>query len=277
MVDGGKLNLTGIQIATADIKSCYIGPEISDEQFIPEHIFFFLAKGFVEGYDGHNKYSLQSGDYCLLRKNNLARYAKQKENGQLEKVVVVFDEPFLKDFQRKHTFKTGPGYTEGTFVFFEKTELIPNFIRSLSPYYQKDGKIDQNFSNVKREELLLILLQLDPGMADFLFDFSIPQKIDLKLFMQQNYRFKVSLERLAFLTGRSLSTFKREFVKLFNDSPSHWIQQKRLQEAHFQIQQKNKKPTEVYLDLGFEDLSHFSFAFKKKFGVAPSKVRVKTY
>lgn len=274
MVDRGKINLSGIQIATADIKSCYIGPEISDEQFIPEHIFFFLAKGFVEGYDGHNKYSLHSGDYCLLRKNNLARYAKQKENDQFEKVVVVFDEPFLKDFQSKHAFNTGPSYTEGTFVFFEKSDLVPNFILSLASYYQKDGKIAKSFSDVKREELLLILLQLDPGLANVLFDFSTPQKIDLKAFMLQHYRFNVSLDRLAFLTGRSLSTFKREFKQLFKDTPSHWIQQMRLQEAFFQIRQKKRKPTEVYLDLGFEDLSHFSFAFKKKFGVAPSKVGI---
>ncbi|WP_377067238.1 helix-turn-helix domain-containing protein [Negadavirga shengliensis] len=271
-MDRSKLKLSGIQYATPEIKSCYIGPEISDEQFIPEHIFFFLAKGFVEGYDGHKKYAMHSGDYCLLRKNNLARYAKQKENDQFEKVVVVFDEPFLKDFQKKHAFKTGARYAEGTFVFFEKTDLIPNFIRSLVPYYQRDGQIDDRFRDVKREELLLILLQLDSGLANILFDFSIPQKIDLKAFMLQHYRFNVSLERLAFLTGRSLSTFKREFVQLFKDTPGHWIQQKRLQEAHFQIQQKKRKPTEVYLDLGFEDLSHFSFAFKKKFGVAPSKI-----
>ncbi|WP_209332930.1 helix-turn-helix domain-containing protein [Lunatimonas salinarum] len=276
MVDRGKINLSGIQIATAEIKSCYMGPEISEEQYIPEHIFFFLAKGFVEGYDGHNKYSLYSGDYCLLRKNNLARYAKQKENDQFEKVVVVFDEPFLKDFQNKHAFKTGAGYPEGTFVFFQKTDLVPNFIRSLASYYQKDGKIAESFSDIKREELLLILLQLDSGLAHVFFDFSIPQKIDLKLFMHQHYRFNVSLDRLAFLTGRSLSTFKRDFVKLFNDTPRHWIQQRRLQEAHYQMQQKNKKPTEVYLDLGFEDLSHFSFAFKKKFGVAPSKISAST-
>jgi AraC-like DNA-binding protein len=33
-----------------------------------------------------------------------------------------------------------------------------------------------------------------------------------------------------------------------------------------------KKPSDVYLEVGFEDLSHFSFAFKKEFGKAPSLV-----
>jgi AraC-like DNA-binding protein len=48
--------------------------------------------------------------------------------------------------------------------------------------------------------------------------------------------------------------------------------QKRLQEAHFLIDEKHKKPSEIYLDLGFEDLSHFSYAFKKLFGLTPTEL-----
>ncbi|WP_286895100.1 helix-turn-helix domain-containing protein, partial [Sphingobacterium sp. UBA6317] len=41
-------------------------------------------------------------------------------------------------------------------------------------------------------------------------------------------------------------------------------------EARHLIERKNKKPSAIYLDLGFETLSHFSSAFKKKFGKAPT-------
>jgi AraC-like DNA-binding protein len=82
----------------------------------------------------------------------------------------------------------------------------------------------------------------------------------------------VQLQRFAYLTGRSLATFKRDFEKIFHLSPSRWLQQRRLQEAHYLIKEKGKAVSDVYLDLGFEDLSHFSFVFKKKYGVAPSKI-----
>jgi len=45
-----------------------------------------------------------------------------------------------------------------------------------------------------------------------------------------------------------------------------------LQEAYYLIKEKGKAPSAIYLDLGFEDLSHFSFAFKKAYGVAPTKI-----
>jgi len=71
-----------------------------------------------------------------------------------------------------------------------------------------------------------------------------------------------------------LSVFKRDFKNIFGDTPSHWLIQKRLIEAYFLIDKKGKKPSEIYLDLGFEDLSHFSFVFKKKFGFNSTNLRV---
>ncbi|QMU26673.1 helix-turn-helix domain-containing protein [Adhaeribacter radiodurans] len=125
---------------------------------------------------------------------------------------------------------------------------------------------------LKQREAILILLKANPQLHQVLFDFSEPGKIDLEAFILQNYHFNVELKRFAYLTGRSLATFKRDFEKIFHLSPSRWLQQRRLQEAHYLIKEKGKAPSEVYLDLGLEDLSHFSFAFKKMFGVAPTRI-----
>jgi AraC-like DNA-binding protein len=45
-----------------------------------------------------------------------------------------------------------------------------------------------------------------------------------------------------------------------------------LDEAYFQLSRQHQKPSTVYLEVGFEDLSHFSFVFKKTFGKTPSEV-----
>ena len=253
-----------------EIKSCYIGPEISPEQFVAEHFFLYLAKGRIHGYDGNKHYTLEAGEYCLVRKNHLARYNKERVNDAFEKVVVIFDEIFLKKFQAQHKVVVTARNTKNAFVILNKDELVPNFIRSLMPYYNGAGRINKTFDTIKREELLLVLLQANPQLANILFDFGIPEKIDLEAFMNKNYKFNVSIERFAYLTGRSLSAFKRDFEKIFHDTPSRWLVQKRLQEGYFLIDKKNKKASDIYLDLGFEDLSHFSFAFKKMFGFAPT-------
>lgn len=69
-----------------------------------------------------------------------------------------------------------------------------------------------------------------------------------------------------------------DFDKMFPNcetiiiTPQKWLIDKRLQLAYYQLSEKRKKPTEVYLEVGFEDLSHFSFAFKKKYGIAPTQL-----
>lgn len=254
------------------ITSCYIGPHISPEQFIAEHFFLYLAKGTMHGYDGNRNYTLKSGEYCIVRKNHLARYNKQPEDDQFEKVIVAFDEAFLKAYHQKHQTPLTKNTSKEAFLAIRKNKLVPHYIASLMPYYNGEGKIDEHFADVKREELLLILLQSNPEFAGILFDFGIPEKIDLEAFMNHNFRFNVAIQRFAYLTGRSLTSFKRDFEKIFNETPSRWLVQKRLQEAHFLIEKKGKKASDIYLELGFEDLSHFSFAFKKHFGTTPTEL-----
>ena len=103
------------------------------------------------------------------------------------------------------------------------------------------------------------------------FDYGIPVKIDLEEFMERNYKFNVSVARFAYLTGRSLSAFKRDFKAIFNETPNRWLIKKRLQEAHCLLQ-RNEKASEIYQELGFEALSHFSFAFKKLFQLTPTEL-----
>jgi len=246
-------------------------PEISPEHFIAEHFVVYVVKGIMNLFDGSEHLTLKSGECCIARKNRLGRFNKIKENNELEKIIIALDEKLLRMVQEKHKKVTTNFNLADTFIKLKPNKLMSNFIHSLKPYYAH-GVISEPFSDLKREELLIILLQEQPELAGVFFDYGIPQKINIEEFMNRNFTFNVSVERFAYLTGRSLSAFKRDFVNIFNDTPNHWLVQRRLQEAHFLIEKKNKKPSEIYLELGFEALSHFSFAFKKRFGYAPTEL-----
>ena len=64
-----------------------------------------------------------------------------------------------------------------------------------------------------------------------------------------------------------------DFRKAFHTTPQKWLTQKRLELAHYQLGEKHRKPGDVYIEVGFENLSHFSFAFKKHFGYTPSELK----
>lgn len=245
---------------------------ILKEQFIPDNVFIYVAKGAIRIFDGNKSYIFKSGDALLARKNRLAKYELLESETPFEPIVFCFDEPFLKNYQQKHSSKKTGFKSNDAIIKIKKNVLISSFIKSVKPYYKGVMELDADFEDVKFEELLIILLKQQPELGDLLFDFAPQQKINLEAFMNKNYAFNVSVQHFATSTGRSLSAFKRDFQAIFKETPNRWLVKKRLQEAHFLITEKDQKPNDFYLDLGFESLSHFSVAFKKEFGKTPSEV-----
>ena len=209
-------------------QACLSGTAVLMEQFIPDHVFMYVTKGNIEGYDGNKTYRLKQGDYCIARKNRLAKYISEKGTA-FDKMIFCFDEPFLRLFQQKYNLQKASFNQADTFIKITPNDLIPSFFNSLKPYTDASGKLDMAFEDVKYEELLIILLQNQPELAGLFFDYAEPAKINLEEFMNRNYKFNVSNERFAYLTGRSLSAFKRDFKGLFNEAPNRWLVKKRLQ------------------------------------------------
>lgn len=253
--------------------SCYTISTREGEQFIPEYVFSYQVSGTMIMNDGNKAYIFNPGDFRFGRRNRLMKFNKQPpEGGEFKSFSVHFDQPFLREFSMEAGYKAEKQVNGSAVIPLKSHPLYKNYFDSLSPYMLLNGEDDAALVTLKLREAVLLLLKVNPEMKDILFDFSEPGKIDLEAFMNKNFHFNVDLNRFAYLTGRSLATFKRDFEKLFQLPPSRWLQQRRLQEAFYLIKEKGKTASDIYLDLGFEDLSHFSFAFKKQFGAAPTKI-----
>jgi AraC family transcriptional regulator, exoenzyme S synthesis regulatory protein ExsA len=207
-----------------------------------------------------------------VKRNQLAKATKlPPEGGVFKSISIRLDQEALRSFSAEQgVHATGPYRGEGI-VLLKQDVFSNSFFESLAPYFTvPQENIDESLKKLKVKEAILLLLRLNKGIKDLLFDFSEPGKIDLEEFMSKHFAFNVEMRQFAYLTGRSLATFKRDFEKIFHTSPGRWLQQKRLEQAYYLIKDQGKKPSDVYLEVGFEDLSHFSFAFKKEFGKAPT-------
>lgn len=258
------------------IYSCYTRMSREGENFIPEHVFTYIESGSLAINDGRKEYLLKAGDFAFYVKNRLAKFSKlpDDDNGEYKGLSIRLDAVTLAKIQAG--FKTDNVLLThiDSVVPLEADPLYVSFAQSLIAYLNGGAAISETIIALKVQEIALLLAQKRADLVPVLFDFNEPGKIGLKDFMLQNFNFNIPLERFAYLTGRSLSTFKRDFEKIFHTTPSRWLQQKRLEEARFLIAEKGKKASDVYIEVGFENLSHFSFAFKKAFGVAPSQMQL---
>ncbi|MBE9461701.1 helix-turn-helix transcriptional regulator [Dyadobacter sp. UP-52] len=253
--------------------SCYSHKSGEGEQFIADHIFGFIISGESEMYLNGKNYLFKAGDFRFLRRNQLTKYVKLPPvGGEYKSISISMDQNTLRSISEENNVTVDKPYTGENALLLKPNRLFTNYMESLSPYLNGTTEISKGLTSLKVKEAILILLETNPELKNILFDFTEPGKIDLEAYMNEHYRFNVDLNRFAYLTGRSLAGFKRDFDKIFHISPNRWLQQKRLDDAYFLIKEKGLRSSDVYLEVGFKDFSHFSFAFKKAFGISPSRL-----
>ena len=85
------------------------------------------------------------------------------------------------------------------------------------------------------------------------------------------YMNDISMEEIANYTGRSLSTFKRDFKKCSTLSPREWLIRRRLEAARELIRKGGRKVSDICFEVGFKNLSHFSKIYKETYGIPPTE------
>jgi AraC-like DNA-binding protein len=243
------------------------------ESISPQHIVVYIYSGELILTYGKSTLAFTAGDTVLVPKNQLTRSLKKPAHGQPFKCVSIFlPEEELREFYlnrpvleswRENISKQRP---------IKSDPLLESFFASLLPYFDMQDDLPEALVSLKIQEALTIIDTIDKRASSILGTFGEIGKIDLEKYMEEHFMYNLPLERFAFLTGRSLTTFKSDFKKIFNTTPGKWLTEKRLNLAHHKLNTEKLKTTDVYLSVGFENLSHFSFAFKKAFGYSPSSL-----
>lgn len=186
-------------------------------------------------------------------------------------LVFFFDEQLVDEF-----IKTLDPKIKGKCTFnlvMPYSETIRLYIETLLKLY-KNG--EHNHHKVTRSKLFELLHLLSVGERGEEFMQSLlavknKEKRNIRDFMNANFGKSLTVEDYAYLSGRSLSTFNRDFKRQFNISPKQWLMEKRLAKAHDLLSKNPQNVTEVAFEVGYENFSHFIKAFHKKFGVSPKQ------
>ncbi|MBI1223807.1 MAG: helix-turn-helix domain-containing protein [Bacteroidetes bacterium] len=257
---------------TEDIKlSCYEDKFFKSDIMFDHHMLIWFISGETKIVQADATYLFKKGDIFLIPRNQLATIINYPKDGQPHKTVVMhLSTDRLREFYKTHKIVNTP-YLSQKIYLFNNHPLLESCLASLIPYFEMKT-LPENIASLKIMEAISVLRAVDKEIDNVLANFEEPGKIDLQSYMEKNFMFNLPLEKFGYLTGRSLTTFKRDFSKKFNTTPQRWLTQKRLELAHYQFIEKQKKPSDVCYEVGFENLSHFSFAFKKHFGYTPTEL-----
>lgn len=255
--------------------SYYFENDTRCSQMIPCHSLTYLYGGEMIIEERGNKIVIGKGECAFIKRDNRILMTKQSKDGEAYKgIFMSFNRNNLREFYAKLDRNSIPKNNikfEESVIKMPQGPEVESLFNSMTPYFDTEIKPREEFMNLKIQEGIYLLLNTDKRFYPTLFDFTEPWKIDIFQFLNENYMYDLSMEEIANYTGRSLATFKRDFKKISDLTPQKWIIQKRLQAAHEMIKYQKRKIIDVYQDVGFKNLSHFSKIYKDTYGMAPSK------
>ncbi|NIK68403.1 MULTISPECIES: AraC family transcriptional regulator [unclassified Paenibacillus] len=258
------------------IESCTFTEGLKGSMFLEDHLLLFVLEGMYKVTFGDEEFTVNKNEMVLLQKSILVNYEKSGEEDsdyRLDYIMFFLKEELLTEFinmadlQYNHPAVLVPVSVKAI------NERLMSYIHSLKPYFKEREALKEGLIRVKLLELLFDVADAD---EQFLYQFLQLRRTDKKgitEIVEQNITNPVSLQDLAYLSGRSLSTFKRDFQAIYNTSPVRWIRNRRLDIARDMLLHTSALVTDVCFSTGFENVAHFSKVFKERFGVAPSSYR----
>lgn len=255
--------------------SCFSADNTSCVHATKDHTLLYLYSGEQVIEDKGEKIIIKPGECTFVRRDHRIMMYKQPADGkQYQGISLTFKRNILRDFYNKlekNEIPKNVSTPEDSVFHIDTRPDIASLFQSLTPYFDSNIQPTEEVIKLKLQEGIYALLNTNKHFFPILFDFTEPWKIDIMEFMEENYMYELTMEEIASYTGRSLATFKRDFAKISDTTPQKWLINKRLQVAYDKLQDQNKKVSDVYVEVGFKNLSHFYSAFKKQYGYSPKK------
>jgi len=159
---------------------------------------------------------------------------------------------------------------------FNNDFLIRKYIEGLLFYFENPSLVNEDILILKLKEIILLLAQTENAEAIrvILSQLFSPVTYSFKQIIEAHLFSPLGIEELARKTNLSLSSFKREFARLYNDTPASYIRHRRLEKAAALLLASDSRISDIALDCGFNDLANFTKSFHDKYGVTPGKYRL---
>ncbi|MEO0470600.1 MAG: AraC family transcriptional regulator [Bacteroidota bacterium] len=235
---------------------------------LSRHTISFLRHGTKEVLGQSQRISIDPQHFLIMQSGRCLMTESISPDQQLyQSILLFFTDEILHSVIQKNAVKTAESRPLAVFRY---DAYIQHFVESLVQISRLEARFQEKMLPLKCTEILSYLLQRDgPEVLKSLrhrLDGTERHFINV---VEHNRLNKLSLQELAFLCNMSVSTFKRSFQKHYHASPSKWFQENRLEHAATRLRRHQLRAIEVFEEAGYESLSNFVQAFRRKYGMTP--------
>ncbi len=237
--------------------------------------FVYVLEGKKIWHTSDGSHEVTKGSCLFVRKG--ANIIEQFFDAEFCLLVFFVSDEFICETLRPLASKTLKNNEKHAPVIPVQTDAtIVAFMHAMLPYFTQSPQPNKALLELKFRELLLNVAHNPHNREALSYFCSLlhePASVSLRKIMEDNFSYNLKLEEYAQLCNRSLSAFKRDFQKIYGQPPGKWLLERRLAHAKMLLVNSNISVSEIAYDCGFENLSHFSRAFREYFGAPPISFR----
>ena len=245
--------------------------------FTHHSCFTFYITGGKRVHRQSKTWVLEKGSLMFIKKGGFIQELYLDE-GTTAISFYIADEYLKKltqDFRQFYRGKLISDHSAESIITVDVNETTTGIIQTLINFFSLPMLPGEVVWEERFQEFFYTLLvnpENKPLLA-YLNNLTDRPRTSLYEVMYANYMYHLSLNEYAQIANRSLATFKREFKKLFHETPALWLIQKRLDYALILLNTTEKPIADIVFESGFENNSHFSRVFKDRFGISPLQYR----
>ena len=247
-----------------------------------EACFIYAVRGRSRVYSAtENKYMETKEGVVMKCGNFLNEWLETIQGEVCEAIAIHFYPEVLRkiyDKELPHFLKQVENTKPVAIQSVKASELLGNYINSLKFYFENPALVSDELLKLKLKELILLLAKTDNSntIQQLISSLFTPTEYSFKEIMEANVYNNLTNEELALLANMSLSSFKREFEKVYQTSPAKYFKKCKLTRSAELLRLTNQRIGDIAFNCGFSEVSHFSKSFQKFFGVSPSEYRART-
>lgn len=252
--------------------------DVEDYQFWTEsNLITFVINGKKDWISAGEVYPIKAGDCLFIKKGVYTT----RQYFDLDYCVILFfmKDSFIRNFMLKNSDLNQAiniqGRSSRQIFPIEVTETFRSLVFSIFNYFKSGEEIPRNLVEIKFRELLynIVLNPKNKELINYFVSLKNQSRSSIEEIMLKNFQYDLSMEDYARLSGRSISSFKRDFKNDFGTTPGKWLLNQRLNRAKSLLIGTDLNINEVCFESGFKNSSHFNRSFKDKFGLTPGEFK----
>lgn len=262
-------------------KMIIVPPLKMHDTFQNEACFLYMINGEQEINSVGEHWRLNSQESVLMKCGiHFSEWLKGNKSDKCEAIAVhLYPEILKKIYEKEYpNFILNPSNTQrgASSNKIVNDELIYQYIVSMQFYFNNPSLVSEELLVLKLKELMILLTKTKnaPSIQTLFTKLFSPGEYNFKEIIDAHILSNLTIEELSQLTNLSVSSFKREFKRIFKDSPAHYFKYKKIERAKNLLTMSYQRIGDIAFECGFNDQAHFAKSFHTVTGVSPSRFRM---